>query len=223
MPRKKTSVNKTYFYEGVAYELVNFRYKRQVTFEDCQLQFVSTLVGNDIRGMSNASRKNGLPDEFGEGLARHHYPNLVSFNADKGKKGDMLDEKNPSLHEIKTLTSKGPTSFSPTSKSEWYVFCVVDMKTSEYKIYRVPHSLLSIAEINSLTTMAQQWAANEAAIADKKTAPRPRFNIVKFLEKNNIEPNFFGYLLESSRIEMIKEHTESFWSRIKEMTFGDNT
>lgn len=214
MPKKKTSANKTYFYKEVEYELVGFKYKRQVSFEDCRLQFISTFIGNKTRGMSNSYRKNGLPDEFCEGLVRHHYLNLVSFTAREGKKGDMFCEHFLYLWELKTLTSNGPTSFSPTSRSEWYVFCEVDMTTSEYKLYRVHHSLLATAKVNGHTTLGQQWEINEATIAAGQTAPRPRFNIKNFLEKNEVQSEFTGYLLEDSKIDSINKKTLAFWEDI---------
>jgi hypothetical protein len=221
MPRKRTSITKKYHYEGTAYELGGFTYKRQVTFEDCKFQFVATLLGNKMRSLSNASRKIGLPDEFGEGLARHHNPNLVSFRAKTGKKGDMFDEIKEYLQELKTLTSGAPTSFSPTSRSEHYVICDVDMNTSEYKIYNIPHSILSTAEINSQTTLNQQWATNEVAIAEKKTAPRPRFSMRKFISKKEIKPDFFGTLLEKWQIEAILSETNGFWSdKIENIILG---
>lgn len=221
MPRKKTSVTKKYYYEGVAYELTGFTYKRQVTFEDCRLQFVATLLGNKMRALSNASRKNGLPDEFGEGLARYHNPNLASFSAKKGKKGDVLDEVKEELRELKTLTSGAPTSFSPTSRSECYIICDVDMNTSEYKIYDIPHSILSTAEINSQTTLSQQWATNEVAIAENKTAPRPRFSMRNFIRKKGIEPSFVGALLDQWQIDLILSETNRFWSdRIEKIIAG---
>lgn len=222
MPRKKTSVTKRYYYEGVAYELTGFAYKRQVTFEDCRRQFVSTLLANETRRISKASRKIGLPDEFGEGLARHHFPSLVSFSAKTGKKGDMLDEKEERLRELKTLTSGGPTSFSPTSRSEGYVICDVNMETSRYEIYYMPHSLLSTAEINRQTTLSQQWATNEAAIAENQTAPRPRFSMRAFIKKNEIKPDFVGTLFEASEMESVKRDIGCFWQeKIEKAIFGE--
>lgn len=203
--------SKKYFYEGVAYELAGFEYKRQVTFEDCRRQFLATLLGNRMRLLSNASRKNGLPDEFGEGLARHYYPSLVSFKSKTGKKGDMLNEASERLEEIKTATSDAPTSFSPTSKSEVYIFCDFNMDTSEHQIYKIYNSILITAKINKHTTLGQQRSMNEVAIAEKKTAPRPRFSLRKFVKKEGIKPDFSGILFEKCDIEEALKDMVYFW------------
>lgn len=208
---------KKYFFEGIEYELRDFTYKHQMTFDDCVGQYVSTLLSNTSRIRNKASRKQGLPDEFGEGIVKYHYPDFVSFKSVTGKKGDMFDEFNTVLAEVKTATSDGPTSFGPVSNSQIYFFCDVDMPTAEYKLYEIPHSLIGTAVIDSNTTLAQQWATNKMLIANKQRAPRPRFSMRYFVRKNSLSPKFQGVLIDKSKATILLERYNAFWEEIEKI------
>ena len=209
------STIKKYFFEGNEYELRNFTYKHQMTFDDCVKQYVSTLLSNTSRILSKASRKQGLPDEFGEGIVRNHYPDFVSFKSVTGKKGDMYDENKGVLAEVKTATSEGPTSFGPVSNSQTYFFCDVDMPTAEYKLYEIPHSLIGTAIIDSNTTLAQQWITNKNLIANKQRAPRPRFSMRYFVRKNSLAPAFKGILIDKLKLTLILNEHNVFWKKVE--------
>lgn len=211
---KKT---KKYFFEGTEYELREFTYKHQMTFDDCVGQYVSTLLSNISRVRNKASRKQGLPDEFGEGIVRYHYPDFVSFKSTTGKKGDMYDENQTVLAEVKTATSNGPTSFGPVSNSQIYFFCDVDMPTAEYKLYEIPHSLIGTAVIDKDTTLAQQWTINKSLLANKQRAPRPRFSMRHFVKKNSLIPKFQGVLIDKSKSTIILERYKTFWEEIEKI------
>lgn len=215
------STTKTYFFEGIEHELKSFVYKHQMTLDDCRRQYASTFFSNESRARSKASRAGALPDEFGEGIVRFHYPEYVSFKSSTGKKGDMFGEVKKNLMEVKTSTSAGPSSFGPVSNSDTYTFCNVNMKTSDYELYEISRELLGTAEIDKNTTLAQQWETNKSLIANKQRAPRPRFSMIYFVRKNNLVPKFKGRLISESGLELMRKEHEIFWGKIDEIIKGE--
>jgi hypothetical protein len=214
------STTKKYLFEGVERELKGFVYKHQMTLDDCRRQYASTLFSNESRARSKATRAGALPDEFGEGIVRFHFPEYVSFKSSTGKKGDMLGEIIRWLAEVKTSTSDGPSSFGPISNSNIYFFCDVNMKTSEYSVYVITREILGTAVIDKSTTLAQQWEINKNLIAKKQRAPRPRFSIRSFVRKNNLVPEFKGRLISESDLELMRKEHEIFWGKIDEIIEG---
>lgn len=219
MPRNKAqSTTKEYFFKGAKHELKNFTYKDQVTIQDCVRQYVATFLSNlSKKRIKKDSRNNGLPDEFGEGIVRLHYPEFVSFKATTGKKGDMYGEIVKSLGEVKTATSSGPTSFSPLSNSDIYFYIFVDMKSSKYEIYEIPYGLMGTAKLDKNTTLAQQWEINENLKKNGAKAPRPRFSMSTFVKNNELKPKFSGRLIEKEKLDSILKKHDDFWKEIEQI------
>ena len=188
-----------------------------MTFDDCRHQYVSTFLSNDSRRRKKPSRNHGLPDEFGEGIVRHHFPDFVSFKSATGKKGDMYSELRKILSEVKTATSSGPTSFAPLSNSTIYFFVDVDMETGKYDLYEILHELIGTAMLDSNTTLAQQWSINKALKKEGIKAPRPRFSMRSFVKKKGLKPSFSGFLIERSKLDLIREKHNIFWEDVEQI------
>lgn len=147
--------------------------------ENVQLSYLSYKEHIDILKNSGC-RRIPSPSEFiTEGLI------ALLYNGIDASTGDLIVNKKEIEVKSTILKHKDCTSFSPDSKEKDIYFVQLDIENDLYKVYILDFNLIDNSYVNKKETVKDQ----------REQKRRPRLSLLDIINKNNIQPDKTGSLL----------------------------